>query len=210
MSPHVRVPPNHGLSDIIASHFPAGHKGYCVDVGASDGQTVNSTYGLELHRGWTVLSVEPNPEFHEWLEQHRGLVEKCACSDFTGTATMTINVDGPEAYSTIGVVGGGSSSPTALAHVKYTDWKQIEVEVRTVEELLAKHRFPRLDCLCVDTEGTELQVLKGVDLAKWKPKVIVTECWDLTGPIDDYLADLGYTKISRIQPETVNDLFYLA
>ncbi len=200
---HQRVPPNYGLSDIIAGYFPSGYQGYAVDVGASDGTTVNTTYGLETVRGWTVLSVEPNPEFYEWLGEHRKLVEHCACSDFIGTATLTINVEGPEAYSTIGEV-----PPKGLE--MYHDWNKIEVPVTTVEELLAKHGFPQLDLLCVDTEGTELNVLKGVDLKKWKPKVIVTECWETEGPIDGYLQDLGYTKISRIQPETVNDLFCLA
>jgi len=200
--PHMRVSPNHGLSDIIASYFPANYRGYCIDVGASDGQTVNTTYGLEVVRRWKVLSVEPNPEFHEWLIGHRAFVEKCACSDFTGKATMTINVDGPEAYSTIGEV-------PARGRALYLDWKQIEVDVRTLEELLAKHEFPRLDALCIDTEGTELSVLKGIALARWRPKVIVTECWNLTGPIDDYLAGFGYTKISRVQPNALNDLFYV-
>ena len=199
---HQRVPPNYGLSDIIAGYFPTHYAGYAADVGASDGITVNSTYGLESVRGWTVLSVEPNPEFHGWLAMHRNLIEHCACSDFTGTATLTINVEGPEAYSTIGEV-----PPQGLA--MYHDWKKIEVRVETVGDLLSKHHFPQLDVLCVDTEGTELNVLKGVDLKKWRPKVIVTECWELEGPIDDYLADLGYTKISRIQPGPVNDLFHL-
>ena len=182
--PHIRVPPNHGLSDIIAGYFDTGYKGWAVDVGASDGTTVNSTYGLETVRGWTVLNVEPNPEFRDWLTENRRLVEKCACADFIGRVP-----------------------PKGLA--MYSDWKQIEVDVTTVEVLLAKHKFPKLDLLCVDTEGTELDVLKGVDLEKWKPKVIVTECWELEGPIDEYLATRGYQKISRIQPETVNDLFYL-
>lgn len=200
--PHLHSPPNHGLSDIIAAYFPLGYLGHAVDVGASDGTSVNSSYGLEKTRGWTVLSVEPNPEFWEYLVRDRAFVEKCACSDFSGTATLAINVDGPEAYSTIGVV-----PPEGLA--MYKDWNKIEVPVYTLEEVLARNEFQKLDVLCVDTEGTELQVLKGIDLAKWKPKVVVTECWDLEGPIDGYLADFGYTKISRIQPGTVNDLFHL-
>jgi len=200
--PHIRHPPNYGLADIISSYFPRLYKGYAVDIGASDGQTCNSTYGLELARGWKVLSVEPNPEFWDWLTQHRGLVEKCACGEFGGVATMTINVDGPEAYSTIGEVA-------ARGREMYHDWKKIEVPVARVEDLLAKHQFPQLDVLCVDTEGTELNVLKGIDLKKWQPKVIVTECWDLSGPIDGYLAALGYTKVSRIQQQAFNDLFFL-
>ena len=200
---HVRYPPNYGLSDIIAGYFPTHYRGYCVDVGASDGVTCNTTFGLETARGWKVLSVEPNPEFHEHLRAHRQLVEACACSNFTGTATLTINEVGPEAYTTIGTVPD-------KGRMEFTHWGEAEVRVETVEDLLAKHEFPQLDALCVDTEGTELDVLKGVDLKKWNPKVIVTECWETEGPIDDYLADLGYTKISRIQPATVNDLFYLA
>lgn len=199
--PHVRVPPNHGLSDIIAAYFPDGYRGHAVDVGASDGVSVNSTYGLEKTRGWTVLSVEPNPEFWPALTTERAFVERCACADYVGTATMHVNADIPEAYSTIGSRPGVESG--------YALWNEIEVRVDTLERLLEKWQFPKLDVLCVDTEGTELAVLQGLDLAKWKPIVVVTECWQPTGPIDGYLEALGYRKHPRIQVQTFNDLFWL-
>lgn len=200
--PHIRVPPNHGLSDIIAGYFPPNYQGYCVDVGASDGVSCNSTYGLERVRSWTVLSVEPNPEFWPTLTKERAFVEKRACSNYSGTATLHVNRDVPEAYSTI------AARPEA-EKVGYALWDEVGVEVDTLDSLLAKWAFPRLDVLCVDTEGTELDVLKGCDLMRWKPKVIVTECWEAQGPIDPYLGMLGYRKVSRVQPQTVNDLFYL-
>lgn len=195
------LPPNRGLSRHIANWFPPGYQGYCVDVGAADGISVSTTYELEELNGWTVLSVEANPEFGYLLHRHRAFVEMCACSDHDGEETFHINTMNPEALSSL--------KPTdrkELLH-GYTPlsmWQRVTVKVRTLESLLRKWEFPRLDALCIDTEGTELDVLKGIDLGKWKPLVVVTECWDDTGPIDPYLAQFGYEKKTR---NMHNDIF---
>ncbi len=180
-----RNPPNLGLSDEIAKCFPNGYRGHAIDVGAADGVSVNTSYGLEAHRGWMVLSVEPNPEFLPVLLKERTWIEKCACSNFRGTATMHINVQTPEAFSTIG------PQPNVTGNPFCDEWKDIEVRVDTLDNLLAKWQFPKLDVLCVDTEGTEPQVLDGIDLERWKPKVVVLEGWT-KGMHDAYMAERGY------------------
>jgi hypothetical protein len=71
---------------------------------------------------------------------------------------------------------------------------------------MQKWQFPQLDALCIDTEGTELDVLKGCSLERWRPKVIVTECWDRVGPIDLYLEARNYKKTAR---NAMNDVWIL-
>jgi hypothetical protein len=82
-------------------------------------------------------------------------------------------------------------------------WKDITVRVRTLDSLLAEWNPPRLDVLSVDTEGTELDVLKGIDLNRWAPKVIIAELWDEThgvhdDPITPYLKERGYRLLERV------------
>ena len=78
MSKH---PPNGYLSQWILDQFPEGYRGYAIDVGASDGVSVNTTWALERAHAWTVLSVEANPEFRDQLIRERAWVEMCACAE---------------------------------------------------------------------------------------------------------------------------------
>ena len=184
---------NGDLGELIQSHFPAGHRGYCLDVGASDGVTVSSTFLLEKKYNWTVLCVEPNPSFLERLTKHRVWIETSACAEQSGDfVPFHVHLDNEECFSGLRVIG----HPRMHAQ-DGAPWREIRVPVTTVDLLMAKWQFPRLDCLCVDTEGTELDVLKGCDFARWKPKILVVESWDEVGPCDAYLAGLGYQKIGR-------------
>ena len=55
------------------------------------------------------------------------------------------------------------------------------VKTRTLERLLEEVGFPKLDVLSIDCEHTESDVLRGINLGRWKPKCIIVE--DQQGPI---------------------------
>lgn len=185
--------PNGQIPEIIREHFPEGYVGYGIDVGASDGISINSTYLLEKDYHWNIISVEPNIDFAKSLRYHRAFVEFCACSNEPGRLKMHINDDNPEAYSSL--------NPTKrkdLLGIDRAVWRIVEVKVETVDRILRKWDFPQLDFICVDTEGTEKEVLEGAMLEKWKPKVIVSESWDEDGgEVRKYLAGQGYERIMR-------------
>lgn len=186
-------PVNGELAEMIRSHFERGYRGHCIDVGASDGVYVNTTYLLEKAYGWTVLSVEPNPSCAHSLRRYRDFIELCACSDKPSESIMWINDDNPESFSSL--------RPTTrrdLEGAKDIRWSKIKVRVDTVDNLLNKWEFPKLDVLCIDTEGTEKDVLEGANLSKWNPKVIVSESWDEDGgEVRKYLEERGYERIRR-------------
>jgi FkbM family methyltransferase len=191
MKPHRYEYHNGDMADSIRKCFPDEYVGYVIDVGASDGISINSTYKLEKFYRWNVLSVEPNPYYEPMLIANRTLVEMCACSDVPKeSAEFNVHLDNPEAYSALTV----AKHPTQHASPG-AKWTRLMVPVRTIDQLMAKWEFPRLDVLCIDTEGTELDVLKGCDLTKWKPKVIVVEAWDSDGPVHEYLRSLAYSHI---------------
>jgi len=189
---HQFYPPNEGISRWILNLFPAGYVGYCVDVGASDGMSINSTYLLEKECRWTVISVEANPFFKPMLMKQRAFVKMCALSNKPADDAMFhMNLDNLEAYSSL----RPSNHPRMLEEAGER-WATVKVPVRTLEQLLAEFEFSRLDALCIDTEGTELDVLGGIDLKKWTPLGIVVESWDKGGH-DAYLAQFGYERMWR-------------
>lgn len=202
---HKIWPHNGTLAQWIADQFDPGYIGYGIDVGASDGISINTTYGLEVGNKWTIISCEANPNFGPLLKKHRAFVEMCAISNESGTGTFHINTQNPEAFSSLRPTK--RQDVEGWLYARDAKWEQVEVPIRTIDEIIARWELPRLDILCVDTEGTELDVLRGCDLARWKPRVICTECWDKVGPIDLYLEALGYKKTAR---NVHNDLFVLA
>jgi FkbM family methyltransferase len=188
---HKFWPPNGLLSESIRKHFPDDYRGYAIDVGASDGVSVNTTWLLEKQYRWTVLSVEANPQYRPYLDHERAFVETCACGkEPQDEAKFHVHLNNPEAFSALRVANDKTTKPKADA-----TWQTIIVPVRTVDQLLAKWEFPRLDVLCVDTEGTEVDVMNGCDIARWKPKVVVVECWHKTGPTHDYMKELDYSLV---------------
>lgn len=189
--PHVVHGPNAQLSRWIADQFPPGYVGYAVDVGASDGISINSTWWLEKNARWMVLSVEPNADFAERLRKERAFVEVCACDTLPGTATLHVNTDNPEAYTALRVVDGAGDPREQRG-----PWKKVTVRVETLDRLLEKWQFPRLDALCVDVEGSERQVLSGFDMKRWKPRVVVLESWK-PGDLDSLMDGWGYENMWR-------------
>lgn len=196
---HRTYPPNRQLSQFIMDQFPPDYVGWAVDVGASDGISVNTTFAMEETRRWTVLSVEANPDFGRALKSCRAFVHMCAVGAEEGSGTFHVNDTNLESFSSL-----KPTSRTDVDGISSARFRAIEVPIWTLDGLLALWQFPRLDVLCIDTEGTELDVLKGCDLARWQPRVIVTECWDAVGPIDLYLEGFGYVKSAR---NVHNDIF---
>lgn len=179
--------------------FPPGFRGFAVDVGAYDGVTRSNTYMME-QLGWTVLCIEPNPEIAKKLKKSRAWVEQAACDAEPGIAPFKVHVNNMEAYSSLRPSYHPKWHPDPDAK-----WISIDVKVVTLDEALERWEMPRLDFVSIDTEGTELDVLKGLDLDRWKPHAMAVESWD-TGPcpVDEYLAEFGYTKVGRL---LVNNLY---
>jgi hypothetical protein len=80
------------------------------------------------------------------------------------------------------------------------------VRVFKLDTLLQLAGFPNeIDFISIDTEGTELEVLKGLSLDKWKIRLLVVENNFNDTDVEEYLHDFGYVKDARYK---IND-FYL-
>ena len=61
-----------------------------------------------------------------------------------------------------------------------------------------------IDFLSIDTEGTEIDVMKGFDIQKWMPKIVVLENNYDDNHYLDYMESVGYQRILR---NVVNDFY---
>jgi FkbM family methyltransferase len=174
---------------LVAAFFGDG-KGFFVEVGANDPRERSQTWHLE-QAGWAGVLIEPQPDLADKLRAMRtAKVFAVACSspDHAGR-TLPLHVAGPLSSLNRERMAPGATPKTV-----------IEVPVRTLDSVLTEAGAPeRFDFLSIDVEGHELEVLRGFDIARWHPRLILLE---------DHVADLykhrflkaaGYRIIRRYE-----------
>ncbi len=74
---------------------------------------------------------------------------------------------------------------------------QEEVEVVTVDSILEQVNLQHIDFVSIDTEGTELDVLQGFNIKRYRPSLILLE--DKVNSLDKhfYLMSKGYKLVRR-------------
>ncbi len=72
--------------------------------------------------------------------------------------------------------------------------------VRTLDSILDEFRAPRVDLLSIDTEGMEIKVLRGFNLPKRQPALVLLEDHMETLDLYFYMRRMGYKLIKRTGP----------
>jgi hypothetical protein len=81
-----------------------------------------------------------------------------------------------------------------------TPEKVINVPIRTLDSILTEASSPvAFDFLSIDVEGHEIEVLRGFDIARWRPKLILLEDHVADLSRHRYLTAAGYRIIRRYE-----------
>jgi FkbM family methyltransferase len=158
-----------GQDTFVAEWFGGKRGGVFLDIGANDGETFSNTLHLESELGWTGLAVEPHPDAFLKLQARRAcqLFHGCV-SDHDGTLRFLAVRGGEAKLTTLSTVEQAADAHhRALLDrmlAQYGGEKQVvEVPCLTPSSLLQRFGFGRIDYLSLDTEGFELQILRGFD-----------------------------------------------
>ena len=191
--------------NIVLEYFPKDYIGTCIEIGAANGIAGSNTYMFE-QKGWECLCVEANPNLANKCSQIRKNTLNYAVgkenSPLVNFTIFDVGYNNESAISSLNVDQRLVESHKHLIQNTY----EISVELKTLDTILGEvNLFNYIDYVSIDTEGTELDVLKGFDLVKWKPKVLLIENNYEDMEIKEYLKQFGYKKTLR---HHVND-FYL-
>ena len=143
--------------------------GFYVDVGAWD-PTIESVTRVFYDAGWSGLNIEPQPTAFERLQAARTRDRNLniAASDRSGFALLHVTEFPP--LTTIEATVIHDDNPD------YCVRETIRVPTRTLSELLDEEARDRpIDFLKIDVEGHEEAVLRGLDLRRHRPIVLVIE-----------------------------------
>lgn len=144
--------------------------GFYIDIGAGHPVYDNVSFAFYL-RGWTGITVEPNP----WLAQLSGAVRpldvriQSLVGEKPGDATYYLVEDFHGLSTTV-------EGHARKAHSEFGKNSQaMTVPVTTLQTICEQHAPGAIDFLKIDVEGAERAVLLGGDWQRFRPKVVVVE-----------------------------------
>jgi FkbM family methyltransferase len=124
-------------------------------------------------RGWSGINVEPGPRF-EALAAARPRDRNLNCA-IGPAGTLTLHE----------IASGLSTVDPSIAESHRRSGHEVEtrvVQVLPLNEVLRRFEVEVIHFLKVDVEGAEEQVLRTLDLALWRPWLVVVEA---TAPLTD-------------------------
>ena len=164
----------HGEDCLLAQFFGFKTSGYFVDVGAYDGIYLSNSYAFE-RLGWQGVCIEASPRYAALCRQNRprSICHQVACLASEGQA-VSFREETGGLFSGIATDEAYAAYCYSANQTPFAGFQTVSVPSATLNGLLNDYRGP-IDFVSIDVEGAELEVLKGFDLKRFKPRVLVIE-----------------------------------
>ncbi len=144
----------------VLKHFNNKKKGYFIEIGALDGIYLSNTYLLEKDYKWKGICIEPVPSEFKKLKKNRKSVN-------IPQAVYNVN------DKVVNIVDAGSSGHSGIrndidTHKHILKNEDIKVKTKTLTRIMDENNSPKfIEYLSIDTEGSELKILEGIDFNKY-------------------------------------------
>jgi FkbM family methyltransferase len=187
-----------GEDHLLAEFFRNKPSGLCVEVGANDGINGSTTLYFES-LGWNCILVEPNPALCEAISKFRtAQLFSCAASNNIGVVVLHV-VGGAEHADGMSTISADEQSHRSFMAHGFTS-TPITVKTNLLDNILTEAGVDSpIDFISIDVEGHELQVLQGLSLNRWKPRLLLIEdnsAFD-DAVITKYMRTYGYRRFKR-------------
>lgn len=210
-----------GEDAVLWDIFEGQMEGFFIDAGSYDGYTNNITYAFEA-MGWTGVLIEANPNRYRQCvaRRSRSQVVHAALGPKSSTATTKFMVPDAEGRGLLSLhAGEAHDQGKGLGHPKLvigSRWRrgvkpnarrrngsntaplgklvEVEVPLRALNDVLAGH-LGGTDLVVVDVGVNDFEVLRGFDLAHFRPRVILVEdnSAGRNDKLSKFLSGAGYT-----------------
>ena len=190
------------LHEKLKSRF-AGGPGIFFEVGANNGIEASNTAYLEKYCDWRGILVEATP--HKYVEcvrnrpnsvvVHAALTPFDYCERYV--EILYSNLMSVTRLSEISIESHIAMGSEFLAGETALSGSVFLAPARTTDSILAENGYPMIDLFSLDVEGAELQVLKGIDFSKSRPRNFVIEARD-PDVIGHFLQDKGYGMTEKL------------
>lgn len=191
---------------VFQNFFKNKKDGFFIDIGAHDGVALNNTYFFEK-LGWYGICIEPTPYIFERLCNNRNCeLLNIALSDVSGNMDFMVlsgytqmlsgllnNYDPRHVNRINGEMG-----------IKYEGKLGSKEIIKIKTDTFMSLKTPKIiDFISLDVEGSEINILKGIDFNEKLIKVIVVENNYHDKSINDILENNGFVVNNHLGCDTV-------
>jgi FkbM family methyltransferase len=174
---------------IVRDFFKDARNGTFVDVGASHHQQFSNSYYLETALGWSGVAIEPQAKFAGGYERFRPRTTfvPLFVSDVSNVkATLFVPANDLMASSSREFAEAfGRATPT-------------EVTTTTLDDILDRLGFRRIDFLSMDIELAEPKALAGFSIERFLPRLVAIEAHPpVRQQILDYFTGHDYSLVGK-------------
>lgn len=169
----------------LVSQFFDRRDGVFVEVGAFDPVFQSQTYHLEIS-GWRGVLIEPEPSQADHLRKsRRASVFEVACV-------------APEAAGRAARLWSRRGLSTLRFREKQAEGGVVvSVACATLDQVLDDAGLDHVDFLSIDVEGSEPDVLRGFDFARFRPDLILVDDRERFGETTRLMARNRYRLVRR-------------
>jgi FkbM family methyltransferase len=194
--------------DLFISNFFSEVKSskFYIELGANDGISQSNTKYLELYDGWNGVLIEPMPNLYSKLIKNRSasniFVNSACCSFnyFNPTMTflyanlMSISLDGKSDILDRQLHANIGSGHLDKGESVYA----LQVPTTTLNSILLENNAPkRINFFSLDVEGSEMEVLEGIDYDEFVFDLICVETRSFD-QVEKFLQDKGYECLVQL------------
>ena len=170
-------------------------KGFFIEIGAANGIDLSNTYLLEKKFDWDGIVVEPAKIWRDEIIKNRActISYDCIYSE-SGLKVEFLETTKPE-FSTVNI---DSKSKDIHEGYRQKNNKKYELRTTSFKDFSTKYEVPKkIDFLSIDTEGTELEILKSINFEDFDIKIITVEhnFTKKRESIFNYLIGFGYQRV---------------
>jgi len=171
------------LFALLSNDFKKG--GVFIEFGAYDGVIFSNTHLLEKQFGWTGILIDPIPSHFEGMKLNR------KCKLIHGAITA-------EKQDYVLIEELPASDLSMLVKKRKIFMKAHKVKAFTLSEVIDQNLASKeIDFLSIDVEGNDLDILKSLDLNRYKIKAVCVEHNFREGSdeIKNYMDKNGYDLV---------------
>lgn len=186
----------------ITKFFAKRDPGFYVDVGCFHPRRYSNTYLLRQYMGWRGINIDANPDVIKEFDKDPG-----------NNINVHAAVDEVEREVELVIYKGAAHSTIDDERKKVNESLDIRykltVQTQTLEKLIDKNvdKSQKIDFVDIDVEGVDLQVLRSLNINRFKPSLICVEDHEFLRSINnskpseifEYMRSQGYKLASQFQ-----------